>query len=172
MGKLFEALPINHQRFVTEWIKTCKYIDSARAAGSKARNLSQAGRQLLRKAEINAAVKEMQSELADSLEITPERVLREYARIAFSDTRNLFDEDGHLIPLHQLSQDQSAAIGGIDVNLAGDGDGGMVTVKKIKIWDKRGALDSLSKHLGLFEKDNEQGKTDNIVQIFESDSKL
>jgi hypothetical protein len=33
-------------------------------------------------------------------------------------------------------------------------------IVKIKTYDKKGALDSLAKHFGLFEKDNQQSKTE------------
>ena len=40
-------------------------------------------------------------------------------------------------------------------------------IKKIKLIDKKGALDSLAKHLGMFEKDNEQRRpiVGNITEL-------
>jgi hypothetical protein len=40
------------------------------------------------------------------------------------------------------------AISGLDIEVRGDGD---VTVKKVKFWSKTSALDSLARHLRLFE---------------------
>lgn len=156
MGAKYDNLKQSHKQAVDAFLQTCVYADAARAAGSKAKNLSEAGKQLLRNTDVYEAYREMQQELADHLEITPERVLREYARIGFSDPRKLYKPDGEPIPVHELDADTAAAIGGIDVVVSSPNGEAQVTTKKIKIWDKKGALDSLAKHLGLFEKDNDQ----------------
>lgn len=35
MGKLYDKLQLSNQAFVGEWMKSCRYVDSARATGSK-----------------------------------------------------------------------------------------------------------------------------------------
>ena len=44
----------------------------------------------------------------DSAEV--DRVLTEYAKLAFLDIRKAFDEDGNLKPIHELDDDTAAAI--------------------------------------------------------------
>jgi len=98
MGTHFKSLPLNYQQFVTEWLISANGSEAARKAGSKASNISQAGRQLLRKAEIQRAICEMQAQISEKLEITAEKVLKEMARIGFSDLRNIFDDKGDNLP--------------------------------------------------------------------------
>jgi len=165
MGKLFDALPPHYQVFVSEYVTHGKVGDSAKKSGSKAKNLSQAGKQLLKKAEINDALAEIKVELAESLAAKPERVLKEHARIGFSDIRNLFDDLGRLKPVSQIDDDLAAAISSVKVvarQTGGDDPLDVEYVHEIKLWNKGTALDALSKHLGLFEKDNEQ-KGDHTV---------
>lgn len=83
------------------------------------------------------------------LPITRERVLREIARLAFSDPRRLFDEEGNLKPVHELDDDTAAAVESIDVSVLPRSSGGHQT-RKVKLWDKKSALAKLGEHLGLF----------------------
>src|SRR5712692_1412220 len=47
--------------------------------------------------------------------IDPNRALREAARLAYSDVGALFDEDGHLRPVHTLPPEVRAAIASIEI---------------------------------------------------------
>jgi hypothetical protein len=84
---------------------------------------------------------------AARLGITPERVLQEYARIAFSDMSRIvgWDEAGKMQakPSTGLSEDDAAAIAEI-VASASTGN-----VYRIKLHDKKPVLDALARHLGL-----------------------
>ena len=165
MGTHFKSLPLNYQQFVTEWLISANGSEAARKAGSKASNISQAGRQLLRKAEIQRAICEMQAQISEKLEITAEKVLKEMARIGFSDLRNIFDDKGALKSIDKLDHDTVAAIASIKVvtNMVGDE---VQYTKEIRCWDKKGALEALAKHLGLFDADNTQKRPMVIVKDF------
>lgn len=80
------------------------------------------------------------------------RVLEEYRRLAFFDTRTLFDAAGNLKPMTELTQEQGAALASIEVIIknAKAGDGVTDTVHKVRVWDKTRALEGLGKHFGLF----------------------
>ena len=86
-------------------------------------------------------------------EVTVDRVLAEYGKLAFLDIRKAFDGDGKLKAIHDLDDDTAAAISGLEVETrvtpGGDGQGHN-RLHKIKLSDKRAALDSLAKHLGMF----------------------
>ncbi len=88
-------------------------------------------------------------------EITQDRVLQEYAKLAFLDPRRFYDENGSLIPVHQLDADVAAALAGMEIVAARsgtdtDGQPAYEDIKKIKFIDKKGALDSVARHLGMF----------------------
>ncbi|OWK42177.1 terminase small subunit [Fimbriiglobus ruber] len=89
--------------------------------------------------------------------VTVDRVLKEYAKLAFLDIRKAFDETGNLIPIHELDDDTAAAISGIEVDkkvskITDENGEPMVEsyLHKIKLCDKKGALDSIARHLGMF----------------------
>lgn len=89
--------------------------------------------------------------LRKNLNITPERVLQEYARIAFADIRCVFDDNGHLVPIDELDDDTAAAVSSVDVQTIGDAESVMQTAThKVKMYDKLNALNVLAKRLKLY----------------------
>lgn len=102
-------------------------------------------------------------------QVTIDRVVAELSKLAFLDIRKAFDEEGNLKPIHELDDDTAAAIAGLEVEvrrLAGEPDeelegqphggalkrqhGTTARLHKIKLSDKKAALDSLARHLGMF----------------------
>jgi hypothetical protein len=82
---------------------------------------------------------------AARLGITVERVLREYARIAFADLRHIawWDADGLHVKEH-LSKADAAPISEIGTGASGKGP------VRVKLYDKKAALDAIARHLGMF----------------------
>jgi len=86
--------------------------------------------------------------------VTIERVLSEYAKIGFYDPRKLLDDEGKPKDISQLDDDIAGAVVGLDLQevYEGFGDERVFTgyTKKYKLADKKGALDSMGKFLGMF----------------------
>ena len=85
-----------------------------------------------------------------------QKILTEVGRIAFSDIRKLYDENGNLKSVHELDDDTAGAVASIEVvtKYEKDADGNLVPehTKKIKIWDKGSAHERWMK---LYELGNE-----------------
>lgn len=112
--------------------------------------------ELANQGEVSGRVHELLKQAAANNEVTVDRVVKELARLAFFDIRKLVNADGTPLPLHNLDDDTAAAIAGLDVARVGNAMIGEAEVLKFKIADKKGALELLGRHLGLFEKDNQQ----------------
>jgi phage terminase small subunit len=99
-------------------------------------------------------VKELQNKLCNRNMVTVERVLQEYARLGFFDPRKLFNEEGKPKSIVELDDDTAAAVAGLDVQEEWEGYGEdrifVGYTKKYKLADKKGALDSMAKTLGMF----------------------
>lgn len=83
--------------------------------------------------------------------IDPDRALRECARLAYSDIRELLGADGQLLPAKDWPDHIAAAVASVEVlkrNLEA-GDGIQEDVVKVRLWDKPKNLEMLFKHLGL-----------------------
>lgn len=96
------------------------------------------------------AIKEALKKRAERTEITQDRVLKEYAKLGFLDPRKFYDDDGNLIPVHKLPGEVAAALTGMDVSTLYEDKVPVGELKKIKFADKKTALDSVAKHLGMF----------------------
>jgi predicted phage gp36 major capsid-like protein len=94
-------------------------------------------------------IAEMKRQALTLADITPERTMMELGRIAYSDIRDLYDENGCLINPSQLTDDAAATIASVEEesHMEGRGDGAeLVRTKKVKRVDKLGALGILARH--------------------------
>lgn len=109
------------------------------------------GNRLLRNAKVEEYVQERLEKAQERTEVTLDRVIKEYARIAFFDPRKMFDENGNPVPLTEMDDDTVAVIAGLDVlEICSDEKTGyMAYIKKYKLANKLEALKALGEHLGL-----------------------
>lgn len=152
-----DSLTPKQQRFADEYLIDLNATAAYKRAGyaSKGNAAEVSACQLLRSPKVASYVAMKQSKLQEKLEITKERVVAEYAKLAFLDPRKFYDDSGRLIPVPQLPADVAAALAGMELTVArsgtdADGNPEYEDVKKIKFIDKKGALDSLARHLGMF----------------------
>lgn len=121
-------------------------LNAARAA-ARAGYHPDSGKRLLRRPEIMAAVRAGEAARAARLDLSAERVLAEYARIAFANIADYarFGPDGvELNDVTGLTHDQTAAVA--EVTESKTASGGTV---RFKLHDKLAALGALARHLGL-----------------------
>lgn len=105
---------------------------------------------LLRKPNVEAYINDKRKSIAEKLGITQERVLEAFAAIAFCDMREFFNKDGTMKPIHKLPPHVAAALSSIEVEDIKDADGNKFgTTRKLKVWDKRAALDSICRICGF-----------------------
>ncbi len=163
-------LTAKQQRFADEYLIDLNATAAYKRAGYSAQGKSAEvdACRLLGNAKVAEYVASRQVKLREKLEITQERVLAEYAKLAFLDPRRFYDDRGGLIPVHELDADVAAALSGMEIvtQRAGkdsDGNQEYEDVKKIKFIDKKGALDSVARHLGMFVDKSEVDLTANLT---------
>lgn len=139
------SVETKHAAYVETLLRTGSVEEANKAAGYK--GAGHTGSPYLR-----GKLLDRVAELKKSQKIETERVLREYARIAFADLRCLVDDNGHPIPLQDLDDDTAAALAGVELEVIGDAEGPLKTTRhRYKIADKLKALEILAKRLKLFE---------------------
>ena len=151
------ALTEKQKRFCDEYLIDLNATRAYKSVYTTVKNDAVAatnGGRLLKQEDAAAYIALRQGELRKKTEITQERVLEEYAKLAFFDPRRLFDADGKPLPVTELDEATAAAVAGLEVSDLFEGTGAnrkaVGTVKKYKLADKKGALNSLAKHLGMF----------------------
>ena len=83
------------------------------------------------------------------LEITQDMVLRELAKLGFSNMQNLYDEEGNAIPVHKLPVDVAATLQEVTQDSIG-GEESIVIKRKYKTSDKKSSLELIGRHLKMF----------------------
>lgn len=164
------ALTEQKKRFADRYFETLKGAESAIYAGYSQDTARQIAYNLLQEIEVEHYLSDLREKYQIESGISKQRILDEYAKIAFFDIREIYDVDGGLINIKQIDDKSAGAIAGIKSTEAWDidEDGNKVIIgtnKEVKIFDKLKALQDLGKHLGIFEKDNSQ-KTASMVTIF------
>lgn len=139
------------RNFIKTSDKSAAYRFAYNTSKMKSATINRKAFELFSLGKIGARVAELRVNLSERNDITEDRVLKEYAKLGFLDPRKFYNEEGDLIPIHELSADVAAAITGMNVQTIYTEDGDMMgDLKKIKFADKKGALDSVAKCLGMF----------------------
>jgi phage terminase small subunit len=178
-----DGLTDKQRRFVQEYLIDLNATQAAIRAGYSEKTAYSIGQENLNKPVVKSAIEEAQKTVAERLGITAERVLTEYAKLAFLDIRKAFDENGNMKPIHDIDDATAAAITALEVEeiredaeteeeMEGQPHGGALRrrrgketighLKKVKLSDKKAALDSLAKHIGIL-KDQSAGLTLNFA---------
>lgn len=113
--------------------------------------------ELAKVGKITGRLQELQNELKERNMVTKDRILQEYARLGFLDPRKMFNPDGSPKMVTEMDDDTAAALAGFELLEIWSGKGDNRTfvgnMHKVKLADKKGALDSMARTLGMF-KDN------------------
>ena len=155
------------QRFVDEYLIDLNATQAAIRTGYSKKTAGLSGHHNLKSPEVQQAIRAAMRERQERTEVTQDRVLQEYARLAFFDPRKLFHADGSPKPIEALDDDTAAALTGIDVREEYEGAGEervfVGYTKKYRLANKMGALNSLAKHMGLFDAkhNGEEAQTEN-----------
>lgn len=132
--------------FIDEYLIDLNATQAAIRAGYSEETSGAIGNENLQKPKIKDVIKQRLIERQKRTEITQDRVINEIAKLAFFDSRKLFNSDGSPIPIQELDDSTAGAIVGIDVMSINDN----ATIIKYKIADKNNSLDKLMKHMGCY----------------------
>ena len=144
------ALTPKQKLFVKEYLVDLNATQAAIRAGYSEKTAYRIGANLIQKSSVSIAIQKALARREKRTEVTSDMVVRELARIAFSDTRKLFNEDGSMKLPHEMDDDTAAALAGVDTFEESDKGAIIGYTRKVKRWDKTRALELLGKHLGMF----------------------
>lgn len=156
------TIPAEHryERFAAEYLIDLNATGAyRRAVNPKATDATAAteGHRLLRNPKVQELVAEGRARLIQKLEVSAERVVEEYRRIAFLDPREVMEWDADGVRFHpseSLLPEAAAAVASVKskrtVRSDSDGNETVTVEQEVKLVSKIAALDSLSKHLGIF----------------------
>lgn len=148
MGKEFTP---KQQMFCKEYLIDLNATQAAIRAGYSEKTARKIANENLTKPDIQEYIQAQMNKRAAKIEITADRVLQEIAKMAFANVQDLYDEHGILKPISELPREVAAAVQSVKVNLTE-----ACAVQEVKLWDKKGTLELLGKHLRLFSEKNQE----------------
>ncbi len=156
-------LTAKQQRFIQEYLIDLNATQAAIRAGYSKRRASEIGYQLLQKTTVQQAIAEAMQARSRRTEVTADRVLQEFALLGFADIGSFVDWGPGVVKLKEasaLTEEQRRAVCEISQNKDGQ--------VKFKLHDKKGALDSLARHLGMFKDTLGLDVSDNLAEVMKA----
>jgi phage terminase small subunit len=132
------------ERFCQEYVKDHNAARAARAAGYSEETAKSQGSRLLTFVDVEIRVIELEADITAALKITQERVVNELAKLAFVNILDVIALPGGYFSVKSLDDIPKEAQSAIqEVSETQHG-------LKIKMYDKKAALDSLARYLGMY----------------------
>lgn len=169
------------ERFCNEYLVDLNGAAAATRAGYSANSAKQTAYKLMDRPRIQVRIRELIDRQKERTKVTADRVIAEYAKLAFA---NMYEHlriqpDGSVIvDLSLLTPDQAAALSEVTqetVSRTGgddkDKDGAPaqpVLRTKIKLASKQAALDSLARHLGMFNDKLQLGADRSLLDVLQA----
>lgn len=154
-------------RFVNEYLIDLNGTQAAIRAGYSKHRADQIGYENLRKPEIQAAIQLAQRARCARTGITADRVLAEIARVAFADPRSVMSWGPGGVELKEsstLTDDEAAIVAEVSETVTTAG--GTV---KLKLVDKIAALEKLARHIGIYDRAEDDNKKIIIERSYASE---
>lgn len=151
-----DSLTTNEQLFCDHYLSDCTFngTKAAIAAGYSKKTAAAQASRLLRKVKVQNYLSAKIEKVTTKLEISQERTMQEIGRLAFSSIKCLFNEDGSLKKITDLTEEEAAILSSVEIEeiTAGyaDNKASIGFTKKLKLWDKPKALEMLAKHYKIF----------------------
>lgn len=137
--------------FVLEYLVDMDATKAYQRTGFRSKTPKADAHKLMQRPLVKQAVLEAINRRNGRIEVTQDMVVQEYAKLAFLDPRQFYDKDGNVLPITEIPAEIAAAISSIETaTMAAGKDKPAITTAKIKFIDKKSALDSLARHLGMF----------------------
>jgi phage terminase small subunit len=144
------------KKFCYEYVIDLNATQAAIRAGYSERSAYSTGSRLLRNAEVQELIKELQSNLKKAAGVTALKVVQEHKKIAFSSIAHLHNTWIELKDFEALTEEEKACIKSVSTKVVKRNIGtkerpDIVDIEyvRIELYDKQKALDSIANLLGL-----------------------
>lgn len=156
MDTLESSLPFDEERFCEEYVSCGVAVRAALRVwpDHSYEYASTKAERLMRKDEINRRIRQLTNEYKERYGLTESKLLKRLAALAFFDRRCLYRPDGTLKQVHELTEEEAAALIEVETRelFAGTGDQRTVVglISKAKFADPRAAIELAGRHLKLW----------------------
>jgi phage terminase small subunit len=149
--------------FLREYMKDFNASAAAVRAGYAATWSKLSGWRVLQEEEAQEYLNILKEKAADRNDLHVDDLIQELRLIAFLDIAEVFDGNGELKSIDDMSETARRAISEFQIN-SYENDNGVTTNSKAKLYSKLDAIEKLMKYMGAYEKDNKQ-KSDHDLTL-------
>lgn len=138
------------QRFIAEYLIDLNATEAAKRAGYSPRTANEQAARLL--VNLSSEIESAKTRTVIKLDVKSQQVMAACAELAFSDIRQLYGENGNLLPMKQWPDSIAKCVQSVEYETRWEGRGDdavPVYVVKVKLWDKVGAINMLMRRFGL-----------------------
>lgn len=138
-------------RFVAEYLIALDATQAARRAGYSQKTAGQLGYQLLQIPSVASEIAKGTARQLEKAELSAVMVLEAIRRQVVADVRRLFDAQGNLRPIAELSEEEAAMLAGFEIVTKSmtTGDKHQDRVAKVKLTDRSRYVDMAARHFKL-----------------------
>ena len=159
------ALTAKQQRFCEEYLIDLNATQAAIRAGYSVKTATIIGHENLTKPNISNLIKDKQAEIAERNKLKADDVIQELRALGFWSINDFIGEGNVINDVSTQPREINKPVAGLKVKetftTMGRGEDAITertVTTELKMADKRAALVDLGRHLGVFEKDNEQAR--------------
>lgn len=152
-------------KFVDEYLVDLNATQATIRAGYSKKTADVIASQNLSKIRVQQAIQKRRDELQKATQWTQEEVLNGYRKLAYYTLDEIYNDDGTLKPISEISPNARFAVSGVKIlktkTSKTSKDGGKTasetTMQDLKFSDKKAVLDQVGKHLGMFKDEEGSG---------------
>ena len=164
---------LRREKFCQLYVKQTDFnaTKAARGAGYSLLSCATEGSRLLQNAEIQARVDELMSVEQELFDMTAAEARSETAALAAFNMQDFYDDEGQLIPIHELPREVAATITEVEYGKLRDEEGRPLPVKIKAGGHKLAALDKMHRLDNKYEDDNRGANQEIHIHLDEKDMK-
>lgn len=144
------------KRFCEEYVIDSNGTGAAIRAGYSQETAHAIAYENLSKPYIKKYITELQSDISNRNKITVDELVQTLAKLARFDISELYEQDGSLKNIHDMDPDARLSLEGVETDTIRAEGKPLTTTKKVKLSNRKQAIDMLMKHLGGYREDNAQ----------------
>tara|TARA_R110002051_G_scaffold318245_1_gene400362 strand:+ start:1805 stop:2326 length:522 start_codon:yes stop_codon:yes gene_type:complete len=167
------SLTPKQEKFCQEYVKTGNKSEAYRLSYSTknmaTKTVNENASRISKNSKVSARIEQLQKELAERNKMDIDECVQKLSAMARFDLLDLYNEDGTLKNLSDIPVESRMAIESLDVDEIRVEGAVIGHTKKVKLSSRRSNIIELMKHLGGYEKDNNQKKIADRVIVNMSD---
>jgi phage terminase small subunit len=171
-GRTIDKAAQKRLLFVQEYLIDFNATRAAEAAGYSSKAAHTTGHKMLKNGEVQEMIAKAMAERSKRTQVTQDMVVRELAKVGFSDIRQMVQWAGDRVAFvdsDQLPADVAHAVSSVKARkrVHTDAEGGVTETvdMELKVYDKVNALTQLGRHLGMFTDKTEHSGEVRVTEV-------